>query len=127
LNYMLAHALIRQGIAPGSPDFDEARQALERAIEADPAAARSYAALGQIYLRSGETEAAIKQLERSLELDPAQRTASYQLMLALRKAGRNEEAGALIQKVRHLVDEARQKEVEKGRYQLIRAAGPADQ
>jgi tetratricopeptide (TPR) repeat protein len=127
LNYMLAQALIRRGIAPGSPDFDEARQALERAIEADSTSARSYAALGQLYLRGGATEAAIKQLERSLGLDPAQRTASYQLMLALRKAGRNEEAAALTEKVRHLVDEARQKEVEKGRYQLIRAAGPSDQ
>ncbi len=126
LNYLLAQALMRQGVAPDTPDFEEARRSLERAIAADPESARSHAALGQLYLKGGETAAAIKQLERSLELDPAERTASYQLMLALRKAGRNAEAAALTQKVRHLIDEARQKEVERGRYRLIRAAETPD-
>jgi tetratricopeptide (TPR) repeat protein len=120
LNYMLAQALVKQGIEPGQPVFAEAVQALQVSIEANPESARSRAALGQLYLKKGDTEQAIQELQRAVEIDSSDRSASYQLMLAYRKAGRHAEAAELMEKVRGMVDDSRREELEKNRYRLVR-------
>lgn len=55
-----------------SEDYQEARQALERAIVADPKNARAYAYLGQIHQRLGDMHEARKYYRIALELDPDQ-------------------------------------------------------
>jgi len=121
LNYMLAQALLKQGAEPGRDTFEEALRALEISVGSDPNKAHPRVTLGQLYLRSGKLQAAVAQLERAVELDPTDSTAGYQLAMALLKAGRKDEATALVEKVRHLVNEQRQSEFAKGRHRLIRA------
>jgi lipopolysaccharide biosynthesis regulator YciM len=89
-------------------------------VETNPENARSRAALGQLYLKSGETDQAIQELQRAVEIDSSDRSASYQLMLAYRKAGRHAEATELMERVRRMVDDSRQEELEKNRYRLVR-------
>lgn len=123
LNHMLAQSLLKQGAEPGQAAFEEALRALEISIKSDPNKARPRVTLGQLYLKSGKTAAAIAQLERAVELDPSDSTARYQLAMAFLKAGRKDEAAALVEKVRHLVNEERQREFAKGRHRLMHAEG----
>jgi tetratricopeptide (TPR) repeat protein len=124
LNYMLARALIKQGVEPGQPEFVEAVHALELSVENDPRNARSRASLGELYLKRGDTAKAIEQLELAVEIDPSDSAAGYQLLLAFRKAGRDGEAAALMEKVQRLVANDRQRQLARNRLRLVRAERP---
>ena len=117
---MLGQALIKNGAEPGEEDFDEARAALLRSIELDPNVAAARVEVGKIYLKAGDLDGAIAQLQQALALDPSERTATYQLMVALRKAGRAQEAAALARKVREQLQREKAEEVERNRYQLVK-------
>jgi tetratricopeptide (TPR) repeat protein len=100
LSSLFADALIRDGAQPGQPEFEESRQALLRAIRVRPRMARAHAALGKLYLREGNTAAAVQALTKALEIDPANRPALSQLVAALRKAGRNRESAEAAERLR---------------------------
>ncbi len=100
LNCLLADALMRDGAQPGQPEFEEARQALLRAIGGRPGFARAHAALGKLRLREGNAEAAAKELGKALELDSQNRTALSHLSTALRKMGRTREAAEVAERLR---------------------------
>lgn len=59
-------------VALRSEDYQEARQALERAIVADPKNARAYAYLGQVHQQLGALHEARKYYRIALEIDPDQ-------------------------------------------------------
>jgi tetratricopeptide (TPR) repeat protein len=124
LNYMFAQALLKQGAEPGQAAFEEALRSLQVSIESDPSKARPRFALGQLYLKKGETKTAIEHLERAVELDPSDSTAGYQLALAFLKAGRKDEAAVLMEKVRRLVNKDRQNEMVRSVHRLVRAESP---
>ena len=117
---MLGQTLIKNGAEPGQEEFDEAQAALLRSVELKPDVAAARVELGKLYLKSGDFDPAIAQFEQALTLDPSQRTATYQLMFALRKAGRPQQAAALAQKVRAQLQREKQKEVQRNRYQLVK-------
>ena len=100
LNYLLADSLLREGVAPGQPEFAEARTALLHSIRGRPDFARAHAALGKVYLREGDAASAVRELETALRHDPENRPALSQLMLALRKLGRNQEAATAADRLR---------------------------
>ncbi len=117
---MLGQALIKNGAEPGEEDFHEARAALLRSIELDPNVAAARVELGKLYLKSADLDNSIAQFQQALALDPSERTATYQLMVALRKAGRAQEAAALARKVRAQLQREKAEEVERNRYQLVK-------
>ena len=117
---MLGQALIKNGAEPGQEDFDEAQAALRRSVELKPDVAVARVELGKLYLKAGDLDGAIAHLQQALTLDPSQRTATYQLMFALRKAGRPQEAAALARRVRAQLQRERAEEVERNRYQLVK-------
>lgn len=120
-NWMLAQTLVRKGAAPGTKEFEEALQALVRAVTGDPKLVPARTLLGKLYLQAGKPAAAIRELEQAVELDPADRTAVYQLMVALREAGRQAEVPALLSRVRELIQKSAAEERQLRRYRILKA------
>jgi DNA-binding SARP family transcriptional activator len=86
-----------------------------------PRLASARTELGKLYLKTGQPDQAIDQLEKAIELDPADRTATYQLLVALRRAGRQADVQKLAVRVRELLDEERASEVARNRFRLMKA------
>jgi tetratricopeptide (TPR) repeat protein len=67
---LLGEALLRSGIAPGEPEFNEAEEALERSVVERPNYAGSQLALGKLALLDNRTNDAIVHLETAMQLNP---------------------------------------------------------
>ena len=118
LNYLLADTLMRKEGGMNARETDEAQAALRRSIRSKPEFAKSHVALGKLYLRAGDPGNAADEFRRSLELDPTDRTAMNQLLLVLRKVGRNEEAGQIVARLRAAVEKDRATEIRNNRIVL---------
>ncbi len=88
----LGKALLRSGIAPGQPEFDEAQDALEKAVIAHPSDAGSRIALGQVYLSGGRIDDAIANLEAARQLMPDQPSIYASLAKAYQRKGDSQRA-----------------------------------
>ena len=100
LNYLLADAILRKGVEPGSPQWREALSRLETAIRMKPAFGQAWAVLGKMRLKAGDSHGAVEALRKALDYDPANRAALNQLLLALRVAGRKDEAAEVARRLR---------------------------
>lgn len=97
---ILGKALLRSGIMPGQPEFDEAQSALEKAVAERPNDAGSQIALGQAYLLGAHLDDAIAHLEAARKMRPDQPSIYASLAKAYRRKGdlqRAEEALAKLQ------------------------------
>jgi tetratricopeptide (TPR) repeat protein len=103
LNYLLADTLIRTGAQPGQPAFSQAVSLLRKTLALDPKFQKAHVSLGKLYLRSSRTNEAIDQFEEALRLDSDDRSALTQLIIVLRRDGRNREAAAISARLRALV------------------------
>jgi tetratricopeptide (TPR) repeat protein len=83
---LLGEALLRSGAAPGQPEFEEARQALEKSINLRLSYSGSQLALGKLHLLEGRTSDAISHLEIARQLSPDNPAVYSQLATAYRKA-----------------------------------------
>ncbi len=119
LNYLLADVLVREGVAPGEPRFDEARRLLVRAVALKPDLAVAHGELGKLDLKAGQTDEAIAELEEGVHEDPADRTSLNQLIAAYRRAGRTEDAARIADDLGKAVELDRKKEAERNRVHLI--------
>lgn len=123
-NLLLAQALLRS--APDEAGLSEARGALLRAVAAAPRAPQVRTELGKLFLKTGETQEAIEQLQQAIDLDGSDKTATNHLLLALRRAGRVEEAQKLVVRIRSLLDEEKASEVARNRFRLVKAEPEAE-
>lgn len=121
--FFFAQALIKRGVATGSPAFDEALEALSVATKNLPREAPPRIELGKLYLKAGQPERAIPILEEAVALAPADRQATYNLMIALRRVGRGEEASAMASRMREQLERAKGEEVRRNRYRLVKTEG----
>ena len=115
LNYLLADTLMRKEGGMDARETDEAQSALRRSIGSKPDFAKSHAALGKLYLKAGDPGNAADEFRRALECDPADRTAMNQLLLVLRKLGRDREAGQIAARLRAAVEKDRATEIQNNR------------
>lgn len=74
-------------------------RALQRAVRLNPKDALAQYRLGQLYLQNGDSLHAIIHLKKALAQTPNDRATLYNLMLALRKTGRVEEAKAIEKRI----------------------------
>ncbi len=118
--FFYAQALIRQGVEPGSADFQEALHGLHLAVERLPGEASPRVELAKLHLRARQPEHAITVLEEAAGLAPDDRQVTYNLMIALRRIGRVDEAAALAVKMREQLEHAQQDEIARNRYRLVR-------
>lgn len=84
---LLGEALLRSGIAPGQPEFIEAREALERSVAERPNYAGSQLALGKLDLLENRLDDAIVHLETARQLNPNNASVYSNLAAAYRKRG----------------------------------------
>ena len=120
--YLLSETLKREGAAAGSAQFQEAVRSAERAVQLQPNFPLARNLLGRFYSDEGRTDDAIRQSRWAYEGDPtgqSAQTALYHLILALRKAGKQEEIGPLARKLADLREKARAKETAERRYALV--------
>ena len=121
--FFFAQALIKRGVTAGSPAFDEALEALSVATRNLPREAPPRIELGKLYLKAGQPERAIPILEEAVGLAPADRQATYNLMIALRRAGRGDEASAMASRMREQLERAKGEEVQRNRFRLVKTEG----
>jgi tetratricopeptide (TPR) repeat protein len=84
---LFGEALLRSGAVPGQPEFEEARQALEKSIQQRPNYPGSRLALGEVQLLEGHASAAITHLEIARQLNPNNPAVYSQLAAAYRRQG----------------------------------------
>ena len=125
LNYLLGDALMRSEPAADTPVFREAERAFRRAVAARPQFAKAHAALGKLYLRSGNAAAAAEKLETAVRMDPDDRLALNQLVMAYRQLGRTSEAAQAAEQLKSVLDRERSEEVARNRMRLVRGPDPA--
>ena len=80
-------------------DNSRATDALQKAVALKPEDALAQYRLGQLYLQEGQAFKAVEHLKKALFYAPHDRATLYNLMLALRKTGRLEEAKPIEQRM----------------------------
>lgn len=123
LNYLLAEALIRKGLSPAQPEFEEARSALLRAIKTKPDYALAHAQLGKLCLMSGDAHSALRECELAVKLAPNDRMAVYTLVRAMHAAGRGESGiQPLLRRLEEIDMSQLRDEADKQRVHLVKVA-----
>lgn len=125
VNFLLAEVVARRGAAPGTPEFEEAEAAAQRAIKANPTFAPGHDVLSRLYLRAGDLTRSIEESRLALKLDPTDRTAMYHLISALRASGNKSEVSALTARLRDLASADTKNESERNRFRIVEAEQPA--
>jgi len=93
---ILGDALLRSGATPGSPEFQEARAALEKAVTLRPRYVTAQIAFGTALALAGETAAAVEHLEQARQLDPRNPAVYSHLAVAYRKLGQAQLADSAL-------------------------------
>jgi tetratricopeptide (TPR) repeat protein len=93
---LLGEALLRSGIAPGEPEFKEAREALEKSVAERPNYAGSQLALGKLALLDNRIDDAIAHLETARELNPNDASVYSNLASAYRRRGNLQKAQDML-------------------------------
>jgi tetratricopeptide (TPR) repeat protein len=70
MSSLLGSVLIKQGAAPGQPEFEEARQALEESAKERPDYSATQIELGKLYAMEGRFAEAVEHLEIGRRLEP---------------------------------------------------------
>jgi tetratricopeptide (TPR) repeat protein len=116
--YLLAEALSEEGSPQGSPEYLEAVEAATRAAKLDSKLMAALDLLSTLYLRDGDTQAAIEYCQKALAADPNDQQALFHLTLALRRAGRKDEVPAVLKRLVDSRNAAQSEGSQKKRYKL---------
>jgi tetratricopeptide (TPR) repeat protein len=116
--YLLAEALAAEGKPEGSAEYNEEIDAAKKAVKLDPGLVAARDLLSAAYYANGHLEQVIEQSRAALTTNPNDESAVYHLMLALRKAGRTEEAHAALEQLMTLRANSRVNEAPVRRYHL---------
>ena len=119
LHYFLGVDLLRLGAEPGTAALVEAQTEMEKSVELDPRVVAPRVELGKIYLRENRVAEAIRSLEAAHVLDPNDRSACAQLAVAYRRQGKPELAAPLLEALKRLNDEERQRPQHERRLRVV--------
>jgi tetratricopeptide (TPR) repeat protein len=93
---ILGDALMRSGATPGTPDFAEARSALEKAVATRPTYVTAQIAFGALLAMDNRTAEAVEHFEKAKQLDPRNPAVYSHLAVAYRKLGMQQQAEAML-------------------------------
>jgi tetratricopeptide (TPR) repeat protein len=99
---ILGQALLRSGITPGQPEFNEAQSALEKSVSEQPNDASSQIALGQLYLTAGRIDQSIAHLQTARQMRPNQTAIYATLARAYQRLGDAQQAQEALAKLESL-------------------------
>jgi tetratricopeptide (TPR) repeat protein len=97
--YFLADALYRTGVAPSSPSYAEAMNAVRASLTLDPNFAYGYLLRGRLELAANNSRQAVTDLEQARRLVPRSSAVLYELATGYRLEGRKAEAEKLYGEV----------------------------
>jgi len=126
LNYLLAELLIRKGVQPGTPSFQEANAAAQRAVRNKPDFTLAEDVLTELYLRSGEAGLAEATARLALKSDPNDQSALYHLIVCLREKGDRTELPQLVQRLAEVTAGLREQEKARNRFKLVEEESDRD-
>jgi len=119
LLYLQADILARQGVEPGSSEFEGALRSAKQAVTLRPSLEPAHSVLGKLYLQAGKYSEAAVQCRKALEIDPKDQTALYHLIQALRKTDTRTEIPELLKRLALLRQQATNEERDQYRYKLV--------
>jgi Flp pilus assembly protein TadD len=93
---IFGEALVRSGIAPGQPEFAEARTAFEKSVAARPNDTSAQIDLGKLYLMENRLDNAIAHLEIARRLEPGNPSPYSNLARAYRRRGETAQAQEML-------------------------------
>jgi predicted Zn-dependent protease len=99
---ILGKALLRSGVTPGQPQFNEAQSALEKSVSEHPNDTSAQIALGQAYLQAGRFDDAIAHLDVAQQMKPNQPSIYASLAKAYQRKGDSQRAQEALQKLEAL-------------------------
>lgn len=99
-NTLLADLLLHQGAQPSTPQFEQARVALGRALAQKPDSVEALNLMGTIEFDRDKPDAALPYFEKAAHLDPRNRTALNQMLLIYRKLGRKPDAARIADQLK---------------------------
>jgi predicted Zn-dependent protease len=70
MSSLLGTVLMKEGAAPGQPEFTEAKEALEKSVQERPDYSATQIALGKLYGMEGRFVDAVEHLEIGRRLEP---------------------------------------------------------
>ena len=121
LHYVKAETLKQMGVAPGSPEFDEAVQSATAAVRLKPSFAAARNLLGSLYMQEGKLPLASQQFTEVLKADSADQTALYHLLQIARRSGKTEDVPTLMKELAKAKSTQRQRDEAAGQYRLVEA------
>ena len=124
LLYLLGESLIRSGASPGSPDYADAKAALEKSVSLNPNLCLPHVALGDIYLTENRPKDAVVQLEKARSIDPKEKSVYSHLAVAYKRLDQPEDAKAVLLILKTMLDQERQSAIERMKPAPV---NPADQ
>lgn len=126
LHYLLAQLLITSDPEPGSDAYEEALKEDLRALELQAQIVNARDLLASIYMRDGKYEQAIEQSRIALQYAPNDETATYHLMMSLRRTGKRDEVQPLVKRLSELHQQSLKNETDRKRYRLVEQETPAN-
>jgi tetratricopeptide (TPR) repeat protein len=119
LLYVQADILVQKNPDVGSPEFNQAIAAAQRAVKLQPGLVAARDTLAKLYLQAEKNQLAVDQSRESLRYDPNDQVGLYHLIVGLRKTGQKEELPTLLKRLAELRQKATREEGEHNRYKLI--------
>jgi len=119
LNYVLAESIRQQGINPGTQKFNLAISAAEKSVRIQPDYSRARQLLCRLYLANGKYELAIEQGREAVKRAPEDQEALYQLILAMKRAGKTAELPGLLKQFQDLRQASFRKQDQLRKYTLV--------
>jgi tetratricopeptide (TPR) repeat protein len=122
LHYALARLLDNEGPGADAKTSAEAIQSVQLALKLKPDFPEGRNLLASLYMRTGQYGPAIEQSRIVLKDDPSDESATYHLIIALRRSGQNGQKDEVQNLVKHLAElqqTSLHNETERNRYKLV--------
>jgi tetratricopeptide (TPR) repeat protein len=108
LSYLLGSSLVRNGAAPGTPEYAEARRAFQRAIRLDPKLPYPYVELGKLHEQEGNILKAIPLFQTAATLSPRDPSPYYHLARDFQKLQQPQKATRMLDKLKKIEQTSRE-------------------
>ncbi|MBB5344834.1 tetratricopeptide (TPR) repeat protein [Edaphobacter lichenicola] len=103
-NYLLADLIIRGGVQPGQPAFQEAKGYLATSLATKPDSAEAQVLMGHLLEQENNISDAVGHYGKAIELEPDNRSALDRQFILLRRLHRNDEAAQTLQHLKSVLN-----------------------
>jgi tetratricopeptide (TPR) repeat protein len=113
--------LIRSGAQPGAPQFKQAEEYLQKSLDAKPDSAEAQILMGKLLEKQDDLTGALSHFDAALKVEPRNQAALDRDFLILRKLHRDQEAAAVLARLKTVLNNQLSQEQASAR---VRVAAP---